>query len=266
MADEIFAAGDMIQQGATVDGSVDSNKAAKAEKIAAMKQALKTAMEQDPTLASKFRTASDTIEVVNTLGYGDGGNIVVDKAAKQNAAAKGAEDRKLVPTSKIVGYKVRNCGTEPISYDAEIWTKGADGIYTSSTETRTMQPGQVVNMTRVTLTLLTCRPEFDFTLRNGKIVSSSASSKAGKGDIQAELARYYFSFNSEEKKEVNGDDVKLRIDDGGTVLPEYAEVFGFLNNPKPSKKASRKGAGSNVTVQDMAANYVRMLLEKQGSL
>ena len=52
------------------------------EKIAAMKEAIKTTISEDPTFVQKLRSLTNSIEVVNTLGFGDSGNIVVDKTRR----------------------------------------------------------------------------------------------------------------------------------------------------------------------------------------
>ena len=68
--------------------------AARKEKVAAMKASLKETVQTSPDFATKLRRLSNSIKVVNTLGYGKGGNIVVDKKASGDA-------RVLKPTSAI---------------------------------------------------------------------------------------------------------------------------------------------------------------------
>lgn len=229
--------------------------AAKKEKMASMKAALKDTIQSSPDFAQKLRTLSNSIEVVNTLGAGKGGNIVVDKSAK-------ADGRQLKPTSQIVGYKVKNVGTEAIEYTTEVFAQDATGKYVGSVVTKTLAPGEVICLSRQYMTMFCAKPEISFTLKNGKIISSS---KKNAKTLKEELAAYYFSFNKGENGEglnVNDDEVKLSVDDeNGVVKPEYVETFGYLNNPKEGRAARAKG--TKFTTQDLAANFINKMLQEQ---
>lgn len=230
--------------------------AARKEKVAAMKASLKETVQTSPDFASKLRRLSNSIKVVNTLGYGKGGNIVVDKKASGDA-------RVLKPTSAICGYKLENIGTEAIEYTTEVFTQDETGKFVGQVVTKQWNPGETINLTRQYTTMLCSRPEISFTLANGKIVSSS---KKNAKSLKEELAAYYFAFNKAEDgttPQVNDDEVKLSVDDAdGKVKPEYVESFGYLNNPKEGRAARTKGA--KYTTQDLAANYIHKLLEEQG--
>lgn len=247
----------------------------KKEKLAAKKEMLRSAMQEtmatDPQYTQKLRKLSDCLEVVNTLGYGKGGNIINDKSEKAvaEAAALGKE-KMLVPTSKIVGYRVRNIGTESIAYMTEVFTQDENGVYVGTQVQRHLAPGETADLTRQYMTMLTCQPEFSFTLANGKIVGGSAKDTK---DVKKKLESYYFTFNREEGADalnVNDDEVKLRIDkevapNKFVVTDEFAETFGFLNNPKEGRKGGRKPAeGADLTAQDYSANYVASLLKSNG--
>lgn len=230
--------------------------AARKEKVAAMKASLKETVQTSPDFASKLRRLSNSIKVVNTLGYGKGGNIVVDKKASGDA-------RVLKPTSAICGYKLQNIGTEVIEYTTEVFTQDETGRFVGQVVKKNWAPGEMINLTRQYTTMLCSMPEISFTLANGKIVSSS---KKNAKSLKEELAAYYFAFNKAEDgttPQVNDDEVKLSVDDAdGKVKPEYVEAFGFLNNPKEGRAARTKGA--KYTTQDLAANYIHKLLEEQG--
>ena len=230
--------------------------AARKEKVAAMKASLKETVQTSPDFASKLRRLSNSIKVVNTLGYGKGGNIVVDKKASGDA-------RVLKPTSAICGYKLENIGTEAIEYTTEVFSQDETGKFVGQVVTKQWNPGETISLTRQYTTMLCSIPEISFTLANGKIVSSS---KKNAKSLKEELAAYYFAFNKAEDgttPQVNDDEVKLSVDDAdGKVKPEYVESFGYLNNPKEGRAARTKGA--KYTTQDLAANYIHKLLEEQG--
>lgn len=244
-------------QEATAPVAADTvDTAARKEKVAAMKASLKETVQTSPDFASKLRRLSNSIKVVNTLGYGKGGNIVVDKKASGDA-------RVLKPTSAICGYKLENIGTEVIEYTTEVFSQDETGKFVGQVVKKQWAPGETINLTRQYTTMLCSMPEISFTLANGKIVSSS---KKNAKSLKEELAAYYFAFNKSEDgttPQVNDDEVKLSVDDAdGKVKPEYVETFGYLNNPKEGRAARTKGA--KYTTQDLAANYIHKLLEEQG--
>lgn len=244
-------------QEATAPVAADAvDTAARKEKVAAMKASLKETVQTSPDFASKLRRLSNSIKVVNTLGYGKGGNIVVDKKASGDA-------RVLKPTSAICGYKLENIGTEVIEYTTEVFSQDETGKFVGQVVKKQWAHGETINLTRQYTTMLCSMPEISFTLANGKIVSSS---KKNAKSLKEELAAYYFAFNKSEDgttPQVNDDEVKLSVDDAdGKVKPEYVETFGYLNNPKEGRAARTKGA--KYTTQDLAANYIHKLLEEQG--
>lgn len=229
---------------------------AKKEKVIAMKAALKETVASNPNFAQELHTLSNSVKVINTLGYGKGGNIVVDKAKST------ADNRALKQTSAICGYIVENCGSEPITYKTEEYTQDETGKFVGSVVVKTMQPGERVQLTRQYMTMFCAQPAISFTLANGKIVSSS---KKNAKSVKEELSAYYFSFNKSEDGsalQVNDDEVKLSVDDAdGKVKPEYVKTFGYLNNPKEGRAARAKGA--KFTTQDLAANYINKMLQEQ---
>lgn len=234
-------------------------KAKRAEKVTQMKEAFKATVESDPSFVSRLRRLSKSIKMVNTLGYGEGGNIVVDK----NAPADDEGKRKLKATSYTVGYKISNIGEETISYTTEEWVKDPEsGEYKGNTVTKNLAPGESANLTRKYMTMLCAQPEISFTLANGIMV---ASSRKTFKNLDEELSSYYFRFNREEDGsvvQVNDDEVKISIDVDGVVTPEYEATFGYLNNPK-KKRSTRERKGSRATVQDLAANYINKLIQEQ---
>lgn len=243
--------------------NVDAGKKARKEKFEVMRAALKETISEDPTFQAKLRSLSKDIMVVECLGFGDKGNIVVDKKAA---------NRTIVNTARIVGYRVKNTGKTPMKYLTEKWTLGADGKYVSQKIEKTLTPGGTADLNRQHMTMFCTQPEISFTLQNGRMTRGSAQSK-GILDAKAEFEAYYFAFTKDEKgnaMEVNSDEVKMNIgvkDAAGkwTVKPEFVETFGYLNNPKESN-AKRAKTPDGITVQDIAANWMRKLAEESASI
>lgn len=230
--------------------TVNSAKEEKKEFLKGLKNDLQEKIANDPDYVARLQSLSDSIQVNHTLGAGTDGNIVVDKSSPE---------RKLKNTSAIVGYEVQNVGSEPISYQTEVWTRGEDGKYVAQPTEKTMAPGETANLTRKFMTILCSRPEISFTLKNGKIVSRTAKKKS----TDELLESFYFTFNDDTP--VNDDAVKKAVDEEGAdgtrvVKAEYVEAFGYLNNPK--EKAGKKAAKAKVSVQDLMANYVNTLINQ----
>lgn len=258
--EEIFGGAASAPAEAPVAESRETSKDHKKQKLAEWKDSLKLTIEQDKTYLAKRGTLSKSLKVVNTLGYGTGGNILLDKEATKKTGS-----RQVKGTSKIVGYLIENCGTEPITYETEVWTKDETGVFVAKNVTKTLAPGQQTAISRKWLTALTAKPEFSFMLENGKIVSSSSNTE-GKG-IDAILEAHYFVFSKETGLEVNDDAIKNSIDVDNVVKPEYEETFGYLNNPKASKAGKRgKGGQKGPTAQELAANYINRLIHSEQSV
>lgn len=249
--------------------AVDAKKQEKSKKLKEMSQLLKETINTDPTFQTKVRSLSERLSVVNTLGYGEGGNIIVDEATKNLPK----DQRKLVTTSQIVGYRVANTGDQPIKYLTEEFTKNAEGVYEGQRVEKVMAAGEQVDFTRKYMTIFCAQPEISFQLSNGKIVRGSGSVKPG--DIDGELEAHYFSFNDKNIK-VNSDTMKLNVAakkkaaDGTAkwvVKPEFEKTFGYLNNAKATGKRGRgPSTTSKYTTQDMAANYINRLLQESGTV
>ncbi len=231
------------------DTQVEEKKNEKKEFLKGLKADLQNKLATDPDYVERLQSLSNSIEVVHTLGYGKGGNIVVDKSSA---------DRKLKSTSAIVGYEVKNIGDEAITYQTEVWTMGADGKYEAQPVEATLGAGETCVLTRKFMTILCSRPEISFTLANGKIISNL---KKGKSTEEL-LNSFYFQFSDDTP--VNDDKIKKAVDedvDGQSVIKaEYVAAFGYLNNPK--EKAAKRVKAAKVTVQDMMANYVSTLLQQ----
>lgn len=237
----------------------------KKDKIKMMKEALLQTVNADPDFKNRVRRLSGSVQVLNSLGFGDSGNIIVDKSDSNK------EKRALAVTSAIVGYRVANIGNEPIKYVTEVWAQDETGKYVATKQEKTLAPGAYADLTRQYMTMFCAQPEISFQLANGKIVKG-AGAKSNKG-MKAELEAHYFAFNKEPdgtKKQVNDDDVKLnvgeKVDGKWVVKSEFVSTFGFLNNPKEGGKVGRRASEDKWTAQDLAANYIYTRLQQESAL
>lgn len=237
----------------------DSKKDAERKaRIQAMKDSLHQTLQNDPTFTQRLHSLSNSLEVVNSLGYGDSGNIIVDRDKSTDG------NRALTTTSVIVGYRVRNTGDKPINYQTEAWTKDESGKYVAQKVEKVLAPGSTADLNRQYMTMLCAIPEISFQLSNGKVIRGSG--KMGNGDLKTELEAYYFSFNKSEDKQINSDEVKLNVgvkggDGKWTVKPEFAETFGYLENVAEKAARARKPAGEKLNASDLAANFVMQMIE-----
>lgn len=241
-------------------------KQAKRKHLAQLQDDLLKDMQEDPSLTTRMNSWSKNLQVVNSLGFGDNGNIVRDKS-------KG--EKGLAETSQIVGYMVKNIGSEPYKYRTEKWAKNEEtGKYEATSITAVLAPGEVVPMTRAFLTMFAACPEVGFQLANGRIVRGSSRRTDKGGSMKQELEAYYFAFYRGGDAEtsdvnVNSDEFKLNISSkeaDGTwhVKPEYLETFGYLENGKSVKRDTRaKKQGFSVSA--LAAHEVYKMLQ-QGAL
>lgn len=233
--------------------------AAKKAKLEAMKQSLKETIHSDPTFLDRMHSLSQSLEVVNSLGFGENGNIIVDKTKSSK------DNRVLTTTSVIVGYRVHNCGTTPVTYTTEAWAQDAEGKYVAQKVEKVLAPGGYADLTRQYMTMLCAQPEISFQLANGKVIRG-AGNKAARGDIKAELEAYYFAFDKDANMQINSDEVKLNVGEKGAdgkwvVKAEFVETFGYLNNAPVKAGRARKEGGPKFNASDLAANYVMQLMK-----
>lgn len=265
----VFGADTAVVTDEVVKKSSDDRKI----EVTKMKEAMRETLATTPNFLEKVYTLSNSLEVVNTLGYGNDGNIIVDKNSpdygKPELDDKGnpilddkgraKTKRPLKATSRIEGYTVRNVGTQAISYKTEIWAPNEEGVYVGTIVTKTLNPGETIQLSRKYMTMLCSIPEFSFKLKNGSIVKSSKNTT----NVDENLASYYFTFNKDLGIEVNDDEVKLKIGADRVVAPEYIETFGYLCNTPAEKKRERKAGAQQPSIQVMAANYVQKLIASQ---
>lgn len=250
----------------TAETSVDTGAKKKSgtKKNTAQIEKFVAKLKADPTLKETLRSLSDSLMVVNSLAFSDDGSIVVDPTKQVGEDGK----RPLIKTSKIVGYRIKNVGTEPINYTVAQCMKDADGVWKESQVEKTLNPDDTAEIPKKYLTMLTSDPRFSFQLQNGFMKKSSKNNPAGS--IDEELESWYFKPADEDIK-VNADSFKVNIGqevvDGEStkwvVLPEFESVFGYLNNSNKKEKVRAKKEKVSVSSRDAAANYIQELLKNQ---
>jgi hypothetical protein len=237
----------------------DESKARRKQKMREMTEAFKDSLMRDPTFKDRLRTLSESVAVVNTLGFEESGNIIEDKSEDG--------ERKLVTVPAIVGYRIRNIGKENIPYVTEEYTL-KDGEWVGQVVNKILKPNETIDLTRKYMTMFCARPELSFQLANGKVMRGSAKVKTG--DVDGELEAHYFAFADRNLK-VNSDEVKINIGrkepktKKWVVKKEFEAAFGYLNNEK-TKGEGRTRAGRKYNAQDMAANYIARMLEQVGNM
>ena len=273
--DNVFGAQDAVS---TSMGASNMTESQKKEKKVLYKKTFAESMAADPTLQNKIGTLSGSIEILNTLGYGKGGNIIVDKSSPEfgkdeldkdgnpvlDKNNKPKKKRPLKETSQIVGYVLKNIGNVAIPYTTEVWKQNKEGVYVGEVVEKQAAPNEVFFLNRKYMTLFASMPEISFEFANGKMTESSRNVEAG--NLDETLTAYYFSFSKESKKEVNDDEVKLSVGADRVVKDEYIETFGYLCNAPVAKERAHKEGGTSWSTQAMAANYVRKLIEQNGKV
>lgn len=218
-----------------------------------------TEVDSNPEFEEKLRSLTGSLEVINSLGFGDSGNIILKKTAK---------GRELVPVSQIVGYRIKNIGETDIEYLTEIWGETDEGVYDSEKISKVLKPGKFMDITRQYMTMFCSIPEISFTLSNGIMVKGSGYRTAET--IKDQLESFYFKFKRGEDgvlKRVNDAGVKInvgeKVGDKWVVKSEFTETFGFLNNVKESDRGegSKK---SKLTKQELEANYINKMVVSAG--
>lgn len=248
----------------TTEASVETTKKKGAKKNTAQIEKFVAKLKADPTLKETLRSLSDSLMVVNSLAFGDEGSIVVDPTKTVGEDGK----RPLIKTSKIVGYRIKNVGTEPITYTVSQCMQDGDGVWKESQVERQLNPDETTEIPKKYLTMLTSDPRFSFQLQNGFMKKSSKNNPANS--LDDELESWYFKPADEDIK-VNADSFKVNIGqevvDGENtkwvVLPEFEGVFGYLNNSTKKEKVRAKKEKVSVSSRDAAANYIQELLKNQ---
>jgi len=252
-----------IEVGSALDPKKEKQKEERKQEAAEVNDAMEAfarKLKEDPALKGKLYAYSNSIEVINSCGYGEGGGLV-------NAAEKGAEKRQLQATPQIVGYVIKNIGTFPIPFKNEVWVKNAEGVYEGEMVEDSIAPGETKALTKKIFALLAITPEVSLKVANGTVKSPRIITLKKCKTPEDALNRYTFSFPQNSGLTVNSSKFKVAIAnrreveiDGvktteWKIKPEFVQTFGYLENPKARtiRTKANKGDSAELRRESIAA-------------
>lgn len=215
--------------------------------FAAWKAAFQQTLEETSgEIKEQLSTRSNDIEVVKCLTFGEPTYIT----RKSNPGVK-------EPVPNVVGYIVKNISSTPIpAYTTKC--ELVDGAYVKKPAQTTIAPGASVPFRKLDFVNLLAAPEFSFTASNGKLTTGHF-----EGSTQAELEAFLEKHSFRPSDAKVGDmiqSISTVVDGKNVVLPDFKDVFAYLEN-KVEKKGRVKGEKADKqTPQELAANYVRRLI------
>lgn len=238
-------------------------------RVKGLEEAFSKEMADKPGMEERIHIWTDKIELVNSLGYGDGDGFVQSVKANKEAGI----ERQLSSVSKIVGAVLRNNTGEDITTYAEPFKKAEDGSWvTDGLVEVTWKNGETMNFPTKTASMFCMKVEVSCAVANAKM---RRSGKDSKGQLDVELESYYFTLNK-DFKEANGltgthdDQFKIAIaeqvsPDKWVVKPEFETEFGDYNNevPKPGRlpRAAKK---KKIDAGALLASHMRNFVQKNG--
>lgn len=242
-------------------------KSRKSADEVALEENLKQTVATDEEYVKEHGTLSDSIEVLNTLGFSDVGDQIFDKAASEAAGS-----RKLAAVGRIVGYIVKNNSKQAIPYTTYQCTKKADGTgYDAQEVQATLAPGKKAILSKRHLIIMASQPAISFKLANAVLRKAPNQKIVGAKPEDVENLFFLAFEKGEDGKSVSvhSDKVKKQIgeknaDGKWLVKPEYAEVLGFVENEKVKEARVKGAAGPKYTSRDAQALYVAKLFSNTG--
>lgn len=241
---------------------VSEKKSKKSADDIALAENLKQTVATDEEYTKIHGTLSESVEVINTLGFSDAGDQIFDKEASEAAGS-----RKLAPVGRIVGYVVKNNSKQPIPYTTYQCTKKANGEgYDAKEVQATLAPGKTAVVSKRHLIIMAAQPAISFKLANA--VLRKAPNQKIVGAKQEDVENLFFlAFEKGEDGKsvsVHSDKVKKQIGEKNAdgkwfVKPEYADVLGFVENEKPKAVRVAGEKGPKYTSRDAQALYVSKL-------
>ena len=203
----------------------------------------------NPEFRELFKSRTQDLKVINTLGFSDkGGQVSVGYDSSQKNA-HGKDKHLLDQVSEIVGYKVRNEGDQPIKCDSQKWVKDeATGKFVPQPYELVINAGEEAIINKRDLVLITMQPEFSFNFANGMVVSKLKVENVTSGMNINDLAEMHHIRLNEKTLNVHDDTFKINIShqeerNGETVWvvnDEYVDKFGYLNNEPDAKVRKEK--------------------------
>ena len=166
----------------------------------------------NPEFRELFKSRTQDLKVINTLGFSDkGGQVSVGYDSSQKNA-HGKDKHLLDQVSEIVGYKVRNEGDQPIKCASQKWVKDeATGKFVPQPYELVINAGKEAIINKRDLVLITMQPEFSFNFANGMVVSKLKVENVTSGMSIHDLAEMHHIRLNEKTLNVHDDTFKINI-------------------------------------------------------
>lgn len=231
---------------------------------------------------SNVNAWSDSIRVMNSLGFSDEGGLVrLSPKAKKDKETGKEPGRKIGSVGAIVGYRFRNISDETgenitIPYVTEEFTKDPEtGKYVGTVVNKELQPGEEVELTKKYSTILATVPEISCKFANARMVKVIFDGRTLDEILNTAYIKLIgegaVPVHSPEFKEQIGEQVSTQEIDGKEVsvwkvLPQFEATFGFLND---APEGATKKTGSNKPKlgdvrYEAISNQVQEMLAAQG--
>lgn len=237
-------------------GTVTKNKPAASEKVTDTSKDVAEATANIPAADPNLHRLSDSLALVAVLGDPSDPDTVTERDENGNAVSKDVKPR-------IVGYRVKNVGSEPIpaiyAPIGEDWSRNNRLSHVEEISQKPIAPGETVDLTIFETAALYSIPEINLKASGGehpsigvltqsKAKSSTESSSKGGANFQVRLTAPNASIRDLDYIEVLTVDVKT-VD--GTqrrsnhqIKPEFAEKFSPIATSRGRRnRPSAAGAG-----------------------
>lgn len=228
-------------------------------------------IKKDPSAYAELYKYSKDIKVVGSYGWTDKGNFI-DQSPKDAYKVdengnyilqdgKKVRDRKLVPVSKLVGYRLKNISDDhTFQVTRKKYTQLENGEFSQEYVTIPFGPGEEIDLTKEDTAIFASQEGISCKFANGSIVISvkGKGRKTSSADI---LKNSHFTPAQNSDIYVNDESFKTQIgvpygtNDKGDKLwkvkPEYMEVFGglMISKRKAPKAPTTSADGSKIDIK-----------------
>lgn len=237
------------------------NAATKAA-AAATKAAYTKRITDDPNFKEECGAEKGNLEVTKCLGFGNKG--LIEKVKADEATGTKRQVQSGLP--EIVGYRVKNIGTQAYRYTTETWTQNEAGVFEKASVEKTLAPGAEADMCKVTFFNFLKQTQFGLATSNGQaVIKGTAAAKT----LREIFKSAYFKFNADTNLNVHDDAIGEPIgpkEDTSVIYPQFLEEFGFLLNKPASKKKSAGGKAEKTSGLVMLTAYLQQKGEEDSSL
>lgn len=197
------------------------------------------------TANDKVYSLSDSIEVIDTIGFGNK-NIKYSKSYK-DMQSDGAKTIEYCPS--VVGFVIKNVGNTAIPYKTMEYKLNAETKKYVGTEVdKELKSGDTAIISRRYFTMLVSNPEFSFKVKNGKVSRGNSTQKIMKSLVGKELTNedkfklldsYKFEFDADTGRRTYDFGIVLGVK-GEDIEEKYLKTFAYLAETSKKKKTAKK--------------------------